>query len=152
FPYSSLFRSWSPDGRQLACHAQSSLPPAGFYNIDLFIVDVDGSNLRQITFTRMFEYNPVWSPDGNALVFQANYSRESMACFRGWCYSLQPSGYSYSLFRYDLHTRRLTPLTTSDQIDFDAAYSPDGTQIAFFSTLKKIHVMPAAGQRAGTPR
>ena len=39
---------------------------------DLWTVDLDGSNLEQITFTEGFDGFPMWSPDGSTLAFCTN--------------------------------------------------------------------------------
>jgi TolB protein len=41
-------------------------------NFDLFLVNLDGSNLRQVTFTAVFDGFPMFSPDGTKLVFASN--------------------------------------------------------------------------------
>jgi Tol biopolymer transport system component len=41
-------------------------------NFDLFLVNLDGSNLRQVTFTDVFDGFPMFSPDGTKLAFASN--------------------------------------------------------------------------------
>jgi Tol biopolymer transport system component len=41
-------------------------------NFDLFLINLDGSNLRQVTFTDVFDGFPMFSPDGTKLVFASN--------------------------------------------------------------------------------
>ncbi len=41
-------------------------------NFDLFLVDLDGGNLRQVTYTDVFDGFPMFSPDGTKLVFASN--------------------------------------------------------------------------------
>ncbi len=46
--------SWSPNGKQLVfSNAKSD-------NVDLFTINKDGTDLKQITFTSKSEYTPVW--------------------------------------------------------------------------------------------
>jgi Tol biopolymer transport system component len=45
--------------------------PAG-REFDLWMVDLDGENLEQITFTEGFDGFPMWSPDGSTFVFCSN--------------------------------------------------------------------------------
>jgi len=54
---------WSPDGSKITFDA--------FLNedIDIFIIDADGKNLRQITRFRKFDEYPDWSADGKQIVF-----------------------------------------------------------------------------------
>jgi len=60
--------SWSPDGTRLAFVSDRAAPP-GSYQADVFIVDIDGSNVRRLT-TRGGA-GPVWSPDGRQIMFSA---------------------------------------------------------------------------------
>lgn len=41
----------------------------GESNTDMFVVQPDGSGLRQLTMTRELESSPAWSPDGSRLAF-----------------------------------------------------------------------------------
>jgi Tol biopolymer transport system component len=54
---------WSPDGRQIAF--ASTL--AGSW--DIYVIDVDGENLRLVFDSPAFEDHPVWRPDGRAIAF-----------------------------------------------------------------------------------
>ncbi len=40
---------------------------------DLYLLDLNSGNLRQLTETPGFEGNPTWSPDGRWIVYEANY-------------------------------------------------------------------------------
>lgn len=55
--------AWSPDGQWIAFVSDRD----GDYEI--FIADVNGRNLRQLTFNGTGDYGPVWSPDGQWIVF-----------------------------------------------------------------------------------
>lgn len=61
--------SFSPDGRRLVftgvTHREKSRPA----NLDIFVVDVDGSNLTQLTFHPAHDLAARFSPDGNAIYF-----------------------------------------------------------------------------------
>jgi Tol biopolymer transport system component len=41
-------------------------------NFDLYKVNVDGTELEQITFNQTFDGFPMFSPDGKRLVFASN--------------------------------------------------------------------------------
>ncbi len=56
--------SWSPDGRTIAF---SSWRIRG--NQELFLLDVDGGQVRQLTNHRAMDLNPAFSPDGQRLLF-----------------------------------------------------------------------------------
>jgi TolB protein len=61
--------SWSPDGTQIVFRRLNEPAGTGW---DLFIVNVDGTDLRQLTdMPRGEEQKPVWSPDGTQIAFFA---------------------------------------------------------------------------------
>ena len=58
---------WSPDGSQILFSAMSGR------HRDIFVIDVDGTNLRNITNTPSFdEFALDWSPDGGRIAFQSS--------------------------------------------------------------------------------
>jgi len=58
---------WSPTGSQIVFSAVVD------DRRHIYVVNVDGTNLRRLTQTKDFdEWAPAWSPDGTQIVFQAN--------------------------------------------------------------------------------
>ena len=96
--------AWSPDGTRIVF-------VRGF---DLWIMNADGSNAVQRTFTQDAD-NPAWSPDGTRIAF---------------------TNYSYnSVFLMNLASGAVSPLpnTEGSSVVPDPDWSPDGTKIAFES-------------------
>jgi hypothetical protein len=70
--------TWSPDGSQLAFWAvvpdedadpsNPTLGPGGDFPAQIFVVNADGSGLRQLTHTGDNRW-PTWSPDGSRIAF-----------------------------------------------------------------------------------
>ena len=63
-----LYPRWSPDGQQVVFYRER----AGQDGIDetaIFIVGVDGANLRQLTPWSELAGDPDWSPDGSRIVY-----------------------------------------------------------------------------------
>ena len=50
----------------------SNLNDPSSRNFDLFLVNLDGTGLEQVTFSEEFESFPMFSPDGRFLVFGSN--------------------------------------------------------------------------------
>jgi Tol biopolymer transport system component len=56
--------AWSPDGSRIVFEAV----PGG--SSDLFVMDADGANRHQITFTGIVsEHSPAWAPDGSWIAY-----------------------------------------------------------------------------------
>jgi len=84
--------------------------------IGLFVAARDGSGERPLLATHDMDYDPVWSPDGQSIVFTSD--REGSA----------------DLFRIKPDGSGLERLTDSPAYDDQAAFSPDGTQVVFVTT------------------
>lgn len=68
--------SWSPDGNQIVF--VRTLSTAGISSIvDLFLIDADGKNLRQLTDDLLLENWPTFSPDGKWILFSRSMGTEN---------------------------------------------------------------------------
>jgi Tol biopolymer transport system component len=116
----------SPDGTQIAFTSDRT------GREEIFVANVDGSGVTQLTDEADGNYGPDWSPDGTQILFTA---------VRG------PSAYIYVM---DADGSNLMALTDSGA-DNDPAWSPDGTQIVFVSGrsgIPAIWIMDADGGNA----
>ena len=74
--------SWSPDGKQIAFSDYIILE--GNHDIlfrgrgkDIYTLNVDGSDLRQRTRHPAEDWAPVWSPDGQSIVYYSKWNEKS---------------------------------------------------------------------------
>ncbi len=89
--------------------------------VQIYSINVDGTDLMQITNIPGGACQPDFSPDNNRLAFIS-------PC------TLNKNSYPGSaLFTINLDGTGLTPIPTVPGGDFDPAWSPDGTKIAFTS-------------------
>jgi Tol biopolymer transport system component len=59
-----------PDGKRIIFSSNHHTPRGFPFN--LFMIDLDGKNLQQISFDETFDSFPMFSPDGKKLVFSSN--------------------------------------------------------------------------------
>src|SRR5215204_1566378 len=92
----------SPDGKEIAFSALSGALG------DIFVVNVETGQLRNITNDQFGDYSPTWAPDGKAIVYLARVSGND------------------KLFRYDLTENAKTQLTFGTHDDGGAQFlDPD---------------------------
>jgi Tol biopolymer transport system component len=105
--------AWSPDGEKLAFERRVGPLAKGqcACDIDVFVMNADGSGQQNLTRNPVYDYRPVWSPDGQKLAF-GRYRDV-------WVMNADGSD-----------QRRLTP---NPQGDDWPVWSPDGQQIVFTS-------------------
>ena len=98
----------------------------GFTHI--FTVPAEGGAPRQITSGDYHHSgDPVWSADGEELIFSANRNED-------WEYNFRES----ELYAVDVESRDIERLTERDGPDYNAAVSPDGETIAYLGYDDKV--------------
>jgi Tol biopolymer transport system component len=113
------YPAWSPDGRFIAFVSDRDGNP------ELYVMPPDGSPEVRVTETPMVqEGNPNWAPSGKALAFDACVA-ETFPC--------PGTAPNYEIFSVNVDGTGMRRLTNAAGIDFNPAWSPDGTQIVFRS-------------------
>jgi TolB protein len=130
--------SWRPDGRKIAFMSNrvTATNPEGEFEI--FVMNADGSRVRQLTTNRLDDEVPSWSPDGRKLVFQRDFDPVV-------------GEVDYDILTMQADGTRQRNLTRCPGVqDFDADWSPDGRKIAFVSERDgdfEVYTMRADGSR-----
>jgi TolB protein len=87
---------------------------------EIFAMDFDGRDLRQLTHNGSLNMSPEWSPDGSNILF-TSYSKGNP-----------------DLWLLDLGTMRPFVVSSRRGINASARYSPDGAMIALSLSMKAI--------------
>lgn len=150
----NLNPAWSPDGARIAFASDRD------GNLDLFVMNIDGTGAVNVSQTPRTEDSPSWSPDGQYLAFASDRSGDfeiyQMRADGTEVVRLTqsptatdvqpvyaPDGLSLvyvslrdgstRLYRLDLVSGAETALTEGEGQDRFPAFSPDGTRLAFAS-------------------
>ena len=127
---------WSPDGQRIV-FAHADVKGGWFVpeSSEIYVMDADGSNQRNLTNSPEADQCPAWSPDGQRIAF-ASYRDGSYRDFNGEIYVMDADG---------SNPRRLTNNLAND---WGPNFSPDGQRIAFTSWRdgnEELYVMDADG-------
>jgi serine/threonine protein kinase/dipeptidyl aminopeptidase/acylaminoacyl peptidase len=102
--------AWTPDGKIVF----SSV--AGVESLNLWMMNADGSDRRQITSGEEYDYNPATSPDGRVVFFAS-----------------RRNGGTPHIWRIDMNGSNLKQLTFGDFADTNPSVTPDGQWVLFNS-------------------
>ena len=91
-------------------------------NYDIYVMDIDGKNLQQLTDHPANEFSPAFSPDGRWMAYV----------------STRHDGYP-EIYVMNLRTKVSHRLTHHPKHDRNPAWSPDGRWIAFDSNREGTH-------------
>lgn len=110
------YPDWSVDGNYIvASLVQTCEPPDTKCMYDIYSMNADGSNLKNLTKTSSSEWVPKWSPDGQKIVFASDRDGD------GEIYIMDKDG------------SNLKKLTDNRVYDGTPRWSPDGKLLAFES-------------------
>jgi Tol biopolymer transport system component len=126
---------FSPDSKQIVWRAgypdQGDLPGFNQYTgllaqglvkpgkMDLWIMDADGKNPRQVTTLAGASFAPYFTPDGSRILFSSNYE--------------DPKGRSFELYLIGTNGQGLEKVTSAPPFNSFPMFSPDGKRLVFAS-------------------
>ncbi|MDC6353137.1 MULTISPECIES: TolB family protein [Robiginitalea] len=87
--------------------------------MELFICNADGSDLRQLTFLGNANWSPFFHPDGDKILFSSNFESEG--------------GFPFNLYLIGTDGTGLERVTHGQTFDAFPVFSPDGKYLAFSS-------------------
>ena len=171
--------TWSPDGSLIAFASNRDTgPPYNPYNLDIYVMNADGSSVRRIVDDPEYDVGPQWSPDGRKIVFMtgrngnfdvydmnadgsgqrnltADYDRSDGAPV----WSLDGQNIAFArridgkdqLFVMDSDGRNLKRVTHNSGNNISPAWSPDGSKLIFQTDQDgnwEIYVISVDGELA----
>ena len=124
---------WSPDGTKIVYRAWHPPDSAGLADyrgllaqrmvrpsrMELWVMNADGSDQRQITNLGGANFGPSWTPDGRRIVFSSNYKN--------------PRSRNFELYLVNLDGSGLEQITSHEEFDGFPMFSPDGRKIVWAS-------------------
>ena len=124
---------FSKDGRQIVFRGRSLQPgpelddykallKGGLWrptSLELFVMNADGSNLRQVTSLGGASFAPFFSPDGTKIIFSSNHHN--------------PRGRDFELWLINADGTGLERVTWNESFDGFPMFSPDGRKLVFAS-------------------
>jgi TolB protein len=124
---------WSYDGKQIvyrAYHPQSEKEKADYLSLlkqnlirpttlEIWVMNADGSNKRQVTHNGRANFAPYFFPDGKRIIFASNTD--------------DPKGRNFDLYMINVDGSGLQRITYNDTFDGFPMFSPDGHKLVFAS-------------------
>ncbi len=88
--------------------------------LEIFVMDADGSNVRQVTDNRASSFAPFFHPNGRQIIFSANIH--------------DPGGRSFNLYLINVDGTGLERVTRHDGFDGFPMFTRDGRRLLFASS------------------
>jgi Tol biopolymer transport system component len=124
---------WSADGKQIvyrAHHPKTDEEKADYTNLlkrnlirpsvlEIWVMNADGSNKRQITSNGKANFGPYFFPDGKRIIFSSNID--------------DPGGRNFDLYLINIDGTGLERITYNETFDGFPMFSPDGKKLVFAS-------------------
>ena len=124
---------WSYDGKQIvyrAYHPQTEKEKADYIALlkqnlirptvlEIWVMNADGSNKRQVTHLNKASFAPYFFPDGKRIIFASN--------------AADPKGRDFDLYMINADGSGMERITYNDTFDGFPMFSPDGKKLVFAS-------------------
>jgi Tol biopolymer transport system component len=116
-----VYRAWHPETPEdqadyRALLADNKVRPS---RMEIWVMDADGSNQRQITNLGGANFAPFFHPDNERIIFSSNHQN--------------PESRNFDLYLVNLDGSGMTIVTTHGDFDGFPMFSPDGTKLVFAS-------------------
>ncbi len=88
-------------------------------NMEIFVCDADGKNLRQVTNLGKANWAPFFHPSGKKIIFSSNHHSQR--------------GFDFQLYMINIDGTGLEQITTESNFNAFPMFSPDGKKLIFSS-------------------
>jgi Tol biopolymer transport system component len=88
-------------------------------NMEIYVCNVDGSNMKQVTNLGNANWSPFFHPSGEKIIFSSNHAAEK--------------GFKFNLFMVDIDGTNLTQISHDEVFDAFPVFSNDGKYLVFSS-------------------
>ena len=88
-------------------------------NMEIYVCNVDGSDLKQVTKLGNANWAPFFHPSGEKIIFSSNHTSKR--------------GFPFNLYMINVDGTGLEQITNDETFDAFPMFSPDGTQLIFSS-------------------
>ncbi len=130
---------WSPDGKQIVYRAHHPQTPEETNDykellktstlrprtLELWVMDADGSNKRQITRNGAANFAPFFHPDGKRIIFASNVAN--------------PRGRNFDLYLIGVDGTGLERITFHETFDSFPMFTSDGKKLLWASNRNESH-------------
>jgi Tol biopolymer transport system component len=115
-----VFRASRPEGKELDSYRgllrENLVRPS---RMELYVMNADGTGMRQITHNGAANFAPFWHPDGKHIIFASNVG--------------DPRGRNFDLYLIDESGENMRQLTTNPTFDGFPMFTRDGRTLIFAS-------------------
>ena len=94
-------------------------------SLEIYVMNRDGSNMRQVTSLKGANFAPYWFPDGKRIIFASNHQ--------------DPRGRDFELWAINVDGTGLERISNNPTFDGFPMFSPDGRKLVFASNRQSAH-------------
>jgi Tol biopolymer transport system component len=132
---------WSPDGSHIAFTSGRDNTMMNYVDTNIYVMDADGSNVKQLTGVGHEDAGPDWSPNGKQIAYVSKDTFTSEGNLI--------ENPTWNIYLINVDGSNEIQLTNDSANELEVAWSPDGAHIAFISDRNDhdfdIYVMNADG-------